>query len=391
MRLKFWKVWFFLLAVVVAFTCVGHSPMPSYYYPLALVATLPFIITNRYQISYEMLFLLAAALISLIVGQPDARFKSLPRLGYFVLMCLVVSPLLRTPRIMKYRRALLRYLLFLIVLLSIGSFFCYFLGINLMQIDEGALSREDFSIGGTFGGLTKHSMILGPLSALAILYILCSTRYFMRRRWIKIPLALLAAGALLFSSSRGSIIAAGIALLFLIYKHSTNRTRFFKIVLLILLVAVATFPLWEFALQGIIYKNVHRAGSDGGFFASRIYLYRHRFNEFMSNPITGVGFASAMRYDYFEVHLSGTVEYGNSWLCVFSTMGLLGAVPLFILLGTSFMRVFRVTEKNREALFLASGLVFFFIHFMLEGYIFSAGSPLCFLFWLFVCLAYDTH
>ena len=377
------------MAVAVMSNCVGFRFLPSYIYTISLFLFIPIFIRNWIKVSYGIFLLLIVSFFSIVIGQPDIRFRSYERLGYFVLMAIAASPMFYSERITYYRRMLLYILSCFVVILCVGSFFCWFLGINFMNISEDTLYNDDFSIGGTFGGLVKHSMLLGPLCGIACLFILNSNSGIFEKKWIKIFLFVCSLGAMLFSASRGAIIAAGVSIVFFLYKKSKDPIKFIKIVVALFVVMAITFPLWKFMLDGIVYKNEYRNDADNGFLNSRMYLYEHRIGEFLSNPISGNGFASAKYYSYGEVHLSGTVEYGNSWLCIVSTIGLLGAIPTFYVLLSCFVRNAKIASTNDYSLFLSSLLLLFFVHFMLEGYIFSAGNPLCFLFWLIIAISYD--
>ena len=391
-----YKRWTLLMALIVAFSCVGYSPVPSYMYPIMLFISSIFVFLQSFggrkvRLSNSLLFVIAISFLSIVIGQPDPRFRSLQRLVYFIALVLSVSPLVRTTKLTYQRHLLLQYLLYFIVFLSVGSFICYFLGINRMQIGEDSLYLEDFSIGGTFGGLVKHSMLLGPMCVMSFIYLLTTQNKYLSIGWINKILILSSIGGLLVSASRGAIIGGAIAFLFVIYNKSHNKLRFIKILIVISVLIVATFPLWRFLISGIIYKNEYRSDAGSGFLVSRMFLYKHRLNEFLTNPFTGIGFSSAKSFNYLEVHQTGTVEYGNSWLCLFSTIGLLGAIPAIYLFLTRFFYNIRRIKVSQEALFISALLLFFFIHFMIEGYVLAAGNPLCFFFWLILANSYESN
>ena len=382
----FYKAWTFILGLIVAFSCVGYSPIPSIAYPAMLFLSFLFVVfilfNEKARVSYSMSIVLLVSFLSIIIGQPDIRFRSYQRLLYFIALAFTVSPLFRTNKLDYQRHLLLQYLLYFCLFLSVGSFVCYFLGINRMQISEDSLYYEDFSIGGTFGGLVKHSMLLGPLCVISVLFLLTTKNKLWSVGWIRYTFVLISLGGLLMSASRGAIYGGVIAVVFAIFKKSKNKVQFIKWMVIVIVLLLISYPLWSFLLKGVIYKNEYRADAENGFFSSRIFLYRHRFDEFLHNPLTGIGFSSAKSFDYFEVHKTGTVEYGNSWLCLFSTIGLLGAIPAIYLFISRFIKTSKDASTNNEALFVSSTLLFFFIHFMIEGYVLSAGNPLCFMFWL---------
>ena len=383
------RMWIFCMATIFTLYCVGSNPLPKFAYLLMLFGSLPlFVNINKSNLSYGLVFLIFVAIISIVIGAPDPRFLSARRLLFFVLLLMIVSPLLWTERVSQYRFVLLKYTLIGITILSIASFFCYFLGINLMHIKAGSRYASDFSIGGTFGGMFSQSMILGPMSALAALFIISSNLKVFRKNWIRITLLLLSIGAMLLSASRVAIIGGGISILFLLYRIIPQKTRFINILFVAALILVLTYPLWSFLLNGVIYKNEVRYDAEEGLLSSRMDLFNHRIREFKSNPFTGCGFSAASSFDLFEVHKGGTVEYGSSWLCVLATLGLMGFIPFVFFLLSRFFYLTKSKKNSRFGLFISSCMFFFFIEFLTEGFVFSAGSPLCFVFWLVMGCTY---
>jgi O-antigen ligase len=120
-------------------------------------------------------------------------------------------------------------------------------------------------------------------------------------------------------------------------------------------------------------------------FFTRAALWDMRIQEFESSPLIGVGFASvdpeiSTRFDEEE----GRVEPGSSWLAVLSMTGLLGFIPIVIMILKC--GIFMFKDKNQPLLsaFLGGMLFLFVVHMFAEGYVLSAGSGLFFYFWLTV-------
>lgn len=371
------RIWTFFLALIMVSQCIGGTPIPSVLYSVALAMSV-IVFTDKGKMGFDktILVLVFVCLVSILIGNPDPRFKSITRLLYFVVLLWVVSPLFHSNRLSELRHILLYDVFHLITILCVGSFFCYFLGINLMR------DLEYLSVGGHFGGLTRHSMLLGPLSAVSCLYILSSKEVFFVKKWRRISCFIFCLGSLFFAASRGAVLGGLVALVSFLFMKSQNKVKFVKIILGISIVLLVTFPLWNFALDGIRYKTeVRDVAVEVG---SRDSRFENRWREFMSNPLTGVGFCAARSFSLPEVTSSGTVEYGTSWLCVLATTGAVGFLTLLIVLYKRFKCVFLLRYDIDKALLLVSLLIFFFIHFLIEGYIFSAGNPLCFIFWLIV-------
>lgn len=150
-----------------------------------------------------------------------------------------------------------------------------------------------------------------------------------------------------------------------------------------------TFPLWERAADGVIKKqegNV-KAGSQ---FNSRGSKWDARIEEFAGSPVFGVGF-SAQDPDGKDEYdkRNGTIEPGSSWLAVLSMTGAVGFVLIVLMLV--FPLFYLRDNPNPFNALLLGLLVFFFLSFIAEGYIFAGGNPLCFIAWLVFGCANDAR
>ena len=195
--------------------------------------------------------------------------------------------------------------------------------------------------------------------------------------------------AVLFSASRSALMAVLAGNVLMLYKMSGTGSRFMKYVVMITLVASITLPLWESVLDGVIAKNNNNIEA-GGAFDSRSVKWDARMKEFKDSPLLGVGFASIDPHasDVTELTLTtGIVEPGSSWLCIFSMVGLIGA----LLLLPVFYRAIAIAWHNRSdaAAIITGVLTLFYVHMFAEGYALSGGSFLAFCLWLTIGVAYD--
>ncbi|MDP2460976.1 O-antigen ligase family protein, partial [Kaistella sp. SH19-2b] len=95
--------------------------------------------------------------------------------------------------------------------------------------------------------------------------------------------------SLLISSSRTSIIAVIVALLFLFYKLSKHKVgKTFKFVFSVSAILILSFPLWSSYTSGITEK--FQGNDDGDLLSRREEHWTARVAEFKSSPIVGVGF-----------------------------------------------------------------------------------------------------
>jgi hypothetical protein len=155
--------------------------------------------------------------------------------------------------------------------------------------------------------------------------------------------------------------------------------RNFKSFLLSIGLLFSSFPLWSDKTENLLNK-IEYSENQNDLTASRSMIWLARFEEFKSSPIIGVGFASIGKNDLTNVDKeTGKIEPGSSWLAILSMTGLLGFISFLSLLPIN--DLFKRSKTQNEKLLL-SMVFFFFIHMLAEGYIYSAGSGLFFLFWL---------
>lgn len=374
----------FLFTLLMMLRFIGGIPVPAYLLiNIVIFLCLWHLISKKVRLYLPILVLLCYIPISIMIANPDPVFHSWERFLLFVSLLLLVSPLLQNNRFRCFRIQCL-YLVFIFsIIITVLSFFAYFLGINLMR-SENVDTTVFYNTAGLFGGLTKHSMLLGPLSAVSIISLLYFF-YVTRKKYILL-IVVPCVGCLLFAASRGSIIAVIVGIAFLLYNLSVKKSLFLKRVLLITLGLIVTFPLWQDATIGIKEKNNR---DDQGIFDSRTYKIQARIKEFRQKPIFGIGFAAVDPNggDSYNVE-TGTIEPGSSWLAVLSMLGILGFLQIFYLIYDSFNSLSKGYYRQRNALII-SIMSFFIVHMFIEGYIFASGSPLCFIFWLIIGVSID--
>lgn len=249
-----------------------------------------------------------------------------------------------------------------------------------MSIEKDMEILEEYEgVGGWFSGLLAHSMLLGPVAAIASCYLLYL--YLQQRKLYLLILLIACLGALLFASSRGAIIATIASFLYVfyrLYKIDKKANRNFLYLFIFLFV---TFPIWDSALDGIRFKE--NRGDASGTYGSRTRKFEQRINEIESNPFIGIGFSSISQRR--QITRSGAVEPGSSWLATLSMTGIIG----FIFVVSFFRTGFRIKTKVDSNLLTKSLLIFWSVHMIVEGYIYAAGSSLCFLVWLVVGVSID--
>lgn len=327
-------------------------------------------------------FILFAFLISIVVASPPPFFKSPLRYFLFLFVFCVASPMFQSEVLRKFRYRVLLNILKICTIIAIVSFVFYFLGINYM-VYEGEIL--DVSKVGGFGGLTKHSMLLAPMSSFALVYI-CYKALLTKNLWYWF-LCIPCAACILFAASRSAFLAGCLGVLTMIYVFAKKKSQLVKICVSLFIVIAVSSPLWNSALNGLKQKQLGNIEA-GGMTSSRDSKWNNRIFEFSENPITGIGFCACDQQfidDYDEN--TGTIEAGSSWLAVLSMTGLLGFIPFMFLMYRSAKNILFYKTKDSPLLIgLLSTLV---IHMFAESYIVAGGSQLCFIAWMIIGCSYD--
>lgn len=382
----------FFTALAVLSSNIGPIPrIPYVHVPLIALCILQNI-GRHWSVEKVCVVFLFYLPLNIIITNPDPVFKSWSRLGFFVLVFILASPFFIGEYIAKVRKGILTGILIIAFALSVGSFFCYFTGINYMrsQYDGSELTSEQYiGSAGAFGGLTTQSIVLGLFSGIAALYMFYRANGNPENQlkyWACIGILMI---SLFFAASRSALLSTLAGLSVMLYHKYENKATFFKIILAIIVSAMLTFPLWEGVTEGMMKKQKGNEKIEGKY-GSRSEKWEARIMEFSKSPVFGVGF-SAQDPEGNDTYdkVNGTIEPGSSWLCILSMTGIIG----FILVLLVFLRpyLFLLNNPSPYNNLLLGLLVFFFVAFIAEGYIFAGGSALCFTAWLVFGCANDVR
>lgn len=377
----------FLFAAAMSAKVLGFSvgPIDMICYGLLVVSAGYMVAKGLITDKLSLIFIVFIPL-SILLAQPNPVFRSGMRYVLFLLLFIVVSPLNKSLVGQQFRSKVLKGVFICCATIGIVSFFCYFLGINLMRNTYSGEMMDYYmeNKAGTFGGITSQSMLLAPISgigALACCYVQMKTHKNIF--WV---LAAMCMGSLLFAASRSSLMAtlAGVGALFFYFSQKAGRQVQRIIVILALL--FVTNPLWNSALEGITQKNQGTEISSGVKTDSRQEKWSIRIEEWKDSPVWGIGFVAVSDRDNYHPTL-GVIEPGSSWLAVLSMTGIVG----FFLFCRIFYRAIKnsLFRRTPEGALLGGALVLVGVHMLAEGHVFSAGSFLCFLVWLIIGCATD--
>jgi len=360
------------------FPMIFHIPtvlfQVSIYGSMLLVALL---FLKGIHIEWRFFLFIIVAALSLVVNEVEAKYSAPFRLGLLILLVSTLGPLVVNPYLLRFRDGLLETFFKSFMLIGGISFIYWVVGLPNMGR-------------GHFTGLMNQSMMLAPLASIGGLY--AFHRFIEepkgRKKMIFLTFFIFSAFDVILAASRTALIAFSLGFsIFLFF----NKFKFRGVVLLGLIVGTI------FLASGMDDEmNTPQENSILGEMLSRgtkntrETLWEDRINEFKSSPIFGVGFASQSNVlaDKTGEKMGGRIEPGSTYLMVLSMTGLLGAfVLLFFFFRMAINRDFwyRVAIKER---FKLATFIFFAVHFIAEGYIYSSGSLLAAIFWLLVGATY---
>lgn len=376
----------FMLALVAVATIVGPTAriFNTYVYYAAMTAFFVFNIGGKgFNFNATYVLLILGAVASLAVNDVPAVFNAWQRLAFFILMSLPISPMISNDKFCANRMKALNFMLWLSAGIGIACLFCYFFDVNYMiNFFTGENSVND---AGWFGGITVHSMLMGPVSALGATfmtwYSTCKHFSSKRNKYIVYGAIFACMASAMLSASRGSTAAAiiGSAVVYIL-RNGKSGSRMTSSLIGLLFVGMVAQPLMTPFTDMVKQKQSENIEA-GSTFYSRETKWENRLDEFMSNPLIGIGFCTVgvETDDYAQ---NGIVETGTSWLAVLSMLGLLGAISIWILVFKPMVRIYK--RMNRTDVLFFGLFSVFLLHMATEGYIFAGGNFMFFYFWLFV-------
>lgn len=375
---------FVALAVVNGVVTQKTFSLGNLYYAILIIALLlTFFQSAIKRLSVNMSFIYICCMLSILVNDIPAAYQPWRRFALFVIVTVIASPFIQSAFYDKFRIDLFKYihnLMLLLIILSIPAI----------------IFNERDTTTGMFTGFTNHSMLLAPVSAVTLITLLYYLYANTFNRVVIFALMAFAFIALLLAASRISLAGFVAAAIFFFYRINRHNMRAFaKTGVSIFALFILTFPLWNGYMVGIEKKNEAAIDAETGeisLASSREIMWAQRIEEFKSSPMFGIGFCYAPyatgmdefsgKMQYAETD-TGNIEPGSSWLGTLSMTGLLGFAGIIILWANSFRMCFKMEKKERlYAAYLSSMMVFWSVHMVAEGEIFSAGGVLCFMVWL---------
>lgn len=364
----------FVLALVAVNNGISVTPKtPTAVYAFFFLFTFAIVAAgSKPKVFMPAALILMGCIASVFINDIPEYFHAGERLLSFLFIFLCISPLLYTGKLSTFRIFLFRYSTFfiagIVVLSILGRFTGIYSGTNAI---------------GLFQGLTVHSMLLGPLSAITLLFSLWKANSMTKNNKVRNRYILIICFSficLLLAASRGAIIGAIIGMLLMFVSIYKKKLRgLVKVVFILLIVLVSTSSLWTSYLDGIIKKN-EATSPDDGLVSARSELWTYRIQEFNENPLFGIGFSTS-KFGLINTEM-GQIEPGTSWGAIFAQIGLFGGLPFLLMIVYYFNFLFRSEDQFNNGALLLGMLSFFVVHWFAEGYMLASGGFLFFYAWL---------
>lgn len=371
-KILFWII--FIASLSKAIPRVPYFP-DIVYYGSFLVCFIWMIFRGGMQVSGKYLFFISAVLFSVWLNDIPSFFKVWFRILAFFSIVFVVGPFFVNDRLILMRKLLFIRTLLVLRWMVLFSF--------LLKFIPGMLTGDS-----GFSGLANHSMLLSPLAGICVLYGLY--RFYLSETNTERCKEMIYTGVsflvLMLAGSRGALVATLIGVVFFyirLYKHRIGKLV--QTGLFFLLLLASTSAIW-WPYTERLQQKMDSNEDAGSVTFSRDGLWEDRLNEFSAFPVFGVGFSS-YNLDYIQSEHSidrehGTVEPGSSWLFLLSTLGLYGFFSFLLPVFNVLYVLYKDTATGLNGGLVASVMVLFVIHMLIEGYIVASGAYLCFLFWL---------
>lgn len=292
------------------------------------------------------------------------------RLLLFFLVLIVFTPILNSFKIFIFRRKLIYTFLLFFPVLSIASLYCYLAGINLgITLDDGSYHE--------FSGFFNISMSLAAAVGISNVVITWGI-LTLKNKIIKIILLLLLFSSLfisIVSASRSALMASILSIIFLVYYSSKTIKLFFVYFLVVLGLSLLSYPFYSQYTDKMEQKFEIGKGKKYG---SRTDAWVSSYSHFKETPILGYGFAVTFHKNTKYI---GRGESGSGWLSILFQTGILGSIPIIILLYKAF-KARKFIRKDNVLLLFYGTFVYLCLHSFFEGYILTSMLYMCILFWL---------
>ena len=363
----------FLLAFIAVNNIVRITPEIQQFIYFGLMALIVFLslIKSKNRVGFSMVWIIVACIISVVYNDIPSYFRPEQRLVIFIVSMLCLSPLLSGRYINTIKITTFHYASKFLIGITLLSFIGKVTGVYSGDNASG------------FSGITNHSMTLGVVAGISLIYtlfILTKKPINKKEKYRYCVVAFITVFTLILAGSRGALIAAILGVLVFVFKENKGKfTKTIKNLVRLSILLALTAPIWIQYTARLIEKNI-TAESEVSITHSRDLIWNYRLIEFNESPVIGIGLASA-KYGLIN-KVTGQNEPGSSWGAIFAQIGLFGGIPFLLLILSYFHFLYIKKDINSNHSLLIGLLSFFAIHWISEGYMLSAGGFEFFYAWL---------
>lgn len=337
------------------------------------------------KINNILLSFLFLCFLSLLFSPPEPSFNAWERLGYYILVLALCSPLINSNLTDRIRPLLWKALIWCFRLIVITSFgeLCYTWII--------ADSYNDFALY-HFSGITSKGMALAPICGIVsidFIWQLCKSKSYNCHFWGYLFLTVSSFILMVQTGSRISLIGVVVSGIIIFYLQRRRLLLHWKrnlsIIIGLIVLLIAITPI----ISITIVSKLIIADSHNSITYSRDDKWADRVDEFISSPLFGIGYTTQKSFsadNQEEIISTGRTEPGSSWLSLLSQTGILSFLLVIYFNAQIYRRIIRNNAKNStkysDQYLLLSILTFLNIHGLAEGWILYPGSTICFAYWL---------
>ena len=366
----------FVLILVIN-NCFFISIQAIYYIIVVLFWMLYFfqeILSN--ELKYSSLFLFYfACLFSIWVNDIPSQVQPYFRFGIFFMMTTLLGPAFYSAKLNEFKNKVFIYLN------NINLFICSLsIVLNITGLHQGQVMNLQYNVlRPDFAGLYNHSMTLGPMSAIGVLYCFYLLKIEKINKYVIYLIMLLCFLACLKSGSRTGLAGLVISVIYIYYKLSGEKsTKLMLFVFSTTLLLLVLYPFYSSYIEFMMQKFDNNAEA-GSVISSRESKWSARIQEFLSSPFFGVGYGN-VRYE--AIGEEGIVEPGSSWLAILSMTGLLGFCLFFINYYKIFISKMFLKRKSDYFSFAIAVTLLLSIYMIFEGTFLSAGTLMSAMIWV---------
>lgn len=370
--------WIISLCIIVPFFKVLKflpSIPVSIYYTIFGVVLFFIFLSKTYRICWHMVLFMCICFLSIIGNSIPTYFHSGERFIGMLLLLLCVGPLISNEWLKYIRKTVLIKTSYCMMAISVISFVLY-------------IAYRPFTIterGNLFGGITNHSMSMGPIAAISALFVLQYKLFGKVELQGKAKVAywgafIVSIFCVLLAGSRSAMFSLFSAVAAWAWIYFNDIKKLISYSLLSLAIVAVSFPVW-WKYTETIQMKMRFAESKGSVVVTRASIWQARIEEFCERPLLGYGFCSIkLNENAVPRNYQGTIEPANSWLFILSSTGIFSFIAFAMLYIQMLYKLYRI--RDELSIYLITLMTFFLFHMMAEGYITSSGNYLFFIFWL---------